>query len=101
MKESLRRSQLEISADVLKLIKEKPLRLSHITLKAKINFVTVKACLSQLNKHNLIEEKVVIKRKQENVFYAITKKGTKFLKTYHSFASMFNPKYSIMQRMRF
>ena len=92
LKGSLRRSQLEIFVSVLNVIKEKPLRLSHITLKAKINFVTVKDCLSQLTEHNLIEERTIIKRKQENVFYALTKKGTKFLKIYQNMTLLFTMK---------
>ena len=92
LKESLRRSQLEIIVDVLNVIKEKPQRLSHITLKAKINFATVKDCLIQLAIHNLIEERTVIKRKQENVFYALTQKGIKFLKTYQNMTFMFTMK---------
>lgn len=98
MKESLRRSQLEIFVDVLDVIKDKPLRLTHITLKAKLNFVTLQGFLIQLTQHNLIEEQVVRKRKQENIFYAITKKGSKFLRVYRDLNLMFNSKQPIKQK---
>ena len=90
MRGSLRRSQLEIFVDILKVIKEKPLRLSHITLKAKINFITVNTCLIQLSHHNLIKERVVKKRKQENTFFAITNEGIRFLKIFQQISVMFS-----------
>lgn len=101
VKESLRRSQLEIFVDVLNVIKDKPLRLTHITLKAKINFVTLQSFLSQLTQHNLVEERVIKTRKRENIFYAITKKGSKFLRIYCDLNLMFNSKKPIRQKISF
>jgi predicted transcriptional regulator len=99
VKESLRRSHLEIFVDVLDVIKDKPLRLTHITLKAKLNFVTLQGFLSQLTQHNLIEERVVKTRKRENIFYAITKKGSKFLRVYRDLNLIFNLKQPIEQKI--
>lgn len=101
VKEPLRRSQLEIVVDVLNVIKDKPLRLTHITLKAKLNFITLQSSLSQLTQHNLIEERIVKTRKKENIFYAITKKGSKFLMVYRDLNSMFNSKQPTRQKMPF
>lgn len=87
---SLRRSKLEIYVGILIAIKDKPLKLTHITLKAKVNFLTIKDSLLQLTQHHLIEERVAKTRKQENVFYAITKKGAKFLKIYQEMVFLFD-----------
>lgn len=101
MKASLRRSQLEIFVDVLNVIKDKPLRLTHITLKAKLNFITLQSLLSQLTQHNLVEERVVKTRKQENIFYVITKKGIKFLRIYRDLNLIFNLKQPSRQKITF
>jgi predicted transcriptional regulator len=97
----LRRSQLEIFVDVLNVIKDKPLRLTHITLKAKLNFITLQSLLSQLTQHNLVEERVVKTRKQENIFYVITKKGSKFLRVYRDLNLIFNLKQPTRQKITF
>ena len=90
MNNPLRSSKLEIYVDVLNVLKDNPLKLTHKTLKAKVNFLTLRDSLLQLIQHNLIEEQVTEKRKHENVFYALTKKGKKFLKTYQQMVLMFD-----------
>ena len=97
----MRRSQLEIFVDVLNVIKDKPLRLTHITLKAKLNFITLQSLLSQLTQHNLVEERIVKTKKQENIFYVITKKGSKFLRVYRDLNLIFNSKQPSRQKMTF
>ena len=75
---TMRRSKLEIYADVLKVLaREGPLRLTHIMHKANVCYNILKQCLDCLVQQNLVEEQTLSERR---VVYAITKRGLMVLK---------------------
>jgi len=94
LSEALRRSKLEIYVDILKTVAVKPLKPTQITSKAKINFKTSKNYLNPLTQYKLIQKQTIKKRKRQNSFYSITKKGIAFLKLYNKILLMVHPKKS-------
>lgn len=73
----VRRSQLEMRIDILKaLARHGPLKLTHIMLKAKVNFFVLKQYLGFLTEHNLVKEQTLPKKRDKTrVVYAITEGG--------------------------
>ncbi len=72
------RSKLEIYLSILEVLALRgPLSLTHITYKANLNHNVAKPYLNFLVKQNLVEEKVIEKKK---AIYAITKSGWKILR---------------------
>lgn len=74
----MRRSKLEMYIDILKVLAHRgPLKLTHIMYKANVNCSVLKQYLEFLTKQNLVEERMVGKRR---VVYAITPRGITVLK---------------------
>lgn len=72
------RSKLEIYLGVLEVLALRgPLKLTHITYKAKVNHNVLKRHLNFLIKQNLVEERI---SENTKVVYAITKGGWKILR---------------------
>jgi predicted transcriptional regulator len=76
----MRRSKLEIYVDILEvLVHWGPLKLTHVMYKANVNCSVLEEYLSFLIKHELVEEKIIIKDRK---FYAITPRGIAVLKQF-------------------
>jgi len=76
----MRRSKLEMHVDILKALAHRgPMKLTHITYKANVNFEALRACLDCLIKQNLVEERNVGKNR---TVFVITQKGTTALKNF-------------------
>jgi len=76
----LRRLKPEIRADILEALAfNGPLKLTHITCKAKVNCNVLKQHLDFLIGQNLVKEKTIRKEKAE---YAITKRGITVFKDF-------------------
>jgi predicted transcriptional regulator len=74
----MRRSKLEMYIDILKVLAHRgPLKLTHIMYKANVNCSVLKEYLDFLIKQNLVEERMVGKRR---VVYAVTQRGITVLK---------------------
>lgn len=74
----LRRSKLEMYIDILRVLANRgPLKLTHIMYKANVNCSVLKGYLDFLIKQNLVEERIIGKRR---VVYAITPRGITVLK---------------------
>ncbi len=74
----MRRSKLEMYVDILKVLASRgPLKLTHVMYKANVNCSVLKEYLDFLIRQNLIEERMVGKRR---VVYAITQRGVTVLK---------------------
>jgi predicted transcriptional regulator len=78
----MRRSKLEMHIDVLKALAcNGRLKPTHIMYKAKINSSVLKQCLDLLIQQNLVEERVVHKKRNKtSVVYTITERGLTALK---------------------
>jgi len=76
----VRRSKPEICVDILKVLAlHGPLKPTHITYKAKVNFNLLKQHLDFLIKQNLVKKRTVGKKK---AVYAITKRGIRVLRDF-------------------
>ena len=73
----MRRSKLEMYVDVLAVLSQRPLKLTHIMHKANVNCNVLKENLDFLMKQNLIEERNV---EGCRVVFAITQRGLTVLK---------------------
>ena len=74
----MRRSKMEMHLDILRTLAQKgPLKLTHIMYKANVNCSVLKEYLEFLIKQNLVEERMVGKRR---VVYAVTQRGITVLK---------------------
>jgi predicted transcriptional regulator len=74
----MRRSQLEIYVDILKVLAQKgPLKLTHIMYKANVNCKILKEYLDFLIKQGLVEERLIGKNR---IVYANTTRGTTVIK---------------------
>jgi len=74
----MRRSQLEMHIDILKVLAHKgPLKLTHIMYKANVNCSVLKGLLEFLIKQELIEERMVRKK---GTFFVVTQRGITVLK---------------------
>lgn len=72
------RSKLEVLTDILEVLAyDGPLNLTHIRYKANVNCSLLKEYIAFLIKQNLVEERIVSKRR---VIYAITQRGITVLK---------------------
>lgn len=80
-----RRSKMEIYIDILKVMaKNGPLKLTHIMYKANVNCSVLKQNLDFLIRQNLIEELIIVKRRNKRkVRYAITEKGRTVIKYFN------------------
>jgi len=76
-----KRSDLEISADVLRIAKEGAKK-SHIVYKANLNFKLVKTYLSRLEETGLISK--------DDHLFRTTPKGVAYLNQYSILANTFN-----------
>ncbi len=78
----MRRSKLEMYIDVLKVLaRHGPLKLTHIMYKANVNCSVLKQYLDFLIQHNLVEEKILHKKRHKTrIVYAITERGLTVLK---------------------
>ena len=73
----MRRSKLEMYIDILRVLAQKgPLKLTHIMYKANVNCSVLKEFLDFLTQQNLVEEKIIGKKR---TVYAITPQGRKVL----------------------
>ena len=76
----MRRSQLEMYVDILKVLAQRgPLKLTHVMYKANVNCSVLKEYLDFLTKQGLVEEKII---RRERVVYAITQRGVTVLKQF-------------------
>ena len=74
----MRRSKLEMYVDILKVLANRgPLKLTHIMYKANVNCSVLRQYLDFLINQNLVEEKIVGKKR---VVYGVTQKGITVLK---------------------
>lgn len=74
----MRRSQLEMYIDILKVLAHRgPLKLTHIMYKANVNCSVLKQYLEFLMKQGLIEERIA---SEQRTVYAVTQKGMTVLK---------------------
>lgn len=73
----MRRSKIEMYVDILKVMaRNGPLKLTHVMYKANVNCRVLKEQLDFLLKQNLIEEQIIIKRRnKKKTRYAITERG--------------------------
>ena len=78
----MRRSKLEMYADVLKVLaRHGPLKLTHVMYKANVNCSVLKQYLEFLIQHNLVEEQTLHKKRHRTKdVYAITERGLTVLK---------------------
>jgi len=82
----MRRSKLEMYIDILKVLAHRgPLKLTHIMYKANVNCSVLKEYLDFLIKQNLVEEKVIGKRR---VVYCITQRGITVLKYFRELKTL-------------
>lgn len=86
----VRRSQLEMRIDILKaLARHGPLKLTHIMLKAKVNFFVLKQYLGFLTEHNLVKEQTLPKKRDKTrVVYAITEGGITAIRCFRELNSI-------------
>ncbi|MBC7130601.1 DUF4364 family protein [Candidatus Bathyarchaeota archaeon] len=76
----MRRSKLETYIDILSALANRgPLKITHISYKANLNFNTLQKCLKFLVKQQLVEEKTTKKGRK---VYAITSKGVNAIKAF-------------------
>ena len=74
----MRRSKLEMYIDILRVLSQRgPLKLTHVMYKANVNCSVLKEYLDFLIKQDLVEERIVGKRR---VVYAVTQRGITVLK---------------------
>lgn len=77
---NMRRSKLETYIDILSALANRgPLKITHISYKANLNFNTLQKCLKFLVKQNLVEEKVTEDGRR---VYVITPKGVNAIKAF-------------------
>ena len=81
----MRRSKMETYIDILKVLAHNgPLKLTHVMYKANVNCSVLKQNLDFLIQQNLIEEKIMVKRRNKiKVSYDITKKGRTVIKYFN------------------
>ena len=81
----MRRSKMEMYIDILKVMAQNgPLKLTHIMYKANVNCSVLKQNLDFLLQQNLIEERIVIKKRNKTkISYAITDKGRTVIKYFN------------------
>ena len=81
----MRRSKMEMYIDILKVLaKNGPLKLTHIMYKANVNCVVLKQNLDFLIKQNLIEEQVILmKRNKTKIRFAISERGRTVIKYFN------------------
>ncbi len=76
----MRRSKLEMYINVLQVLANRgPLKLTHIMYKGNINCSVLKEFIDFLIEHDLVEERIVGKKR---VVYAITQKGRSVIKVF-------------------
>ncbi len=74
----MRRSKLEMYVDILKVLsRHGPLKLTHVMYKANVNCSVLKEYLDFLIKQNLVEERIVGKKR---TVYGLTERGITVLK---------------------
>jgi predicted transcriptional regulator len=76
----MRRSKLETYISILKVLTQKPLKLTHIMYKANVNCSVLYDDLNFLIKQNLVQEITLTKSR---VVFAITPRGITVLKYFH------------------
>ncbi|UCE57762.1 MAG: hypothetical protein JSW19_00760 [Candidatus Bathyarchaeota archaeon] len=78
----MRRSKLETHIDILKVLaRHGPLKLTHIMYKANVNCSVLKQYLDFLIQRNLIEQPILLSRRNKTrVVYKITERGKTVLK---------------------
>ncbi|MCW4015143.1 MAG: hypothetical protein NWF06_02120 [Candidatus Bathyarchaeota archaeon] len=81
----MRRSKMEMYIDILKVMAQNgPMKLTHIMYKANVNCSVLKGNLDFLTQQNLIEEQVIVKRRNKTkIRYAITEKGRTVIKYFN------------------
>jgi len=74
----MRRSKLEMSVDILKVLAQRgPLKLTHIMYKANVNCSVLKEYLDFLIKQGLVEERII---GRSRTVFAVTQRGITVLK---------------------
>ena len=82
----MRRSKMEMYVDILKVLAQNgPLKLTHIMYKANVNCSVLKEYLDFLIQQELVEEKVVGKKR---IVYAVSEKGLNVLKYFRELKIM-------------
>lgn len=82
----MRRSKLEMYIDILKVLAQRgPLKLTHVMYKANVNCSVLKEYLDFLIQRNLVEERIVGKKR---IVYALTENGLKVLKYFRELRTM-------------
>ncbi|MGD8505522.1 MAG: winged helix-turn-helix domain-containing protein [Candidatus Bathyarchaeota archaeon] len=78
----MRRSKLEMNVDILRVLaRYGPLKLTQIACKANVNCSALKQYLGFLKQHNLVDNRIIYKKKgKPTILYIITKKGRTTLK---------------------
>jgi predicted transcriptional regulator len=81
----MRRSKMEMYIDILKVMTQNgPMKLTHIMYKANVNCCVLKQNLEFLIQQNLVEEKVVQKKRNKTkIRYVITEKGRTVIKYFN------------------
>ena len=81
----MRRSKMEMYIDILKVMAQNgPMKLTHVMYKANVNCNVLKKTLDFLIQQNLIEEKILIKKRNKiKTRYAITDKGRTVIKYFN------------------
>jgi predicted transcriptional regulator len=82
----MRRSKLEMYIDILKVLAHRgPLKLTHIMYKANVNCSVLKEYLDFLIQQELVEEKIMGKKR---IVYVASEKGMKVLKYFRELRVM-------------
>ncbi len=84
-----KRGFLEITAEILQVLKEKPLKKSHISSKSKLDSRAVSKYLGKM-----VETQLVKKSENDSSYFILTKKGTNFLNTYRKLLSLVTTEYN-------
>ena len=84
-----KRGFLEITGEILHILKEKPLKKSHISYKSKLDSRAVSKYLRKTEEANLVK-----KSENDSSYFILTQKGTKFLKTYHELLNLLTNEYT-------
>ena len=91
---SWKRGFLEIIAEILDCLIERPMKKTHVTFKCNLDSRAVTKYLSIM-----IEVGLVGKSQEDSSFYTITQKGIKYRNQFNSFASMIETDLNKIQQL--
>jgi predicted transcriptional regulator len=83
----LRRSKLEVYVDILKVLSQRPLRLTRIMQKVNLNYNVLIECIDFLLKQKLVEKR---KLSESRVFFEINPEGIAVLKYFRQLEKAFS-----------